>query len=88
MHAPSEPEKTHGSFVKRRIREQKARKDRPAVARTHACAREKFLKQAADLADLLADQDASGAITVLRAGLEEAATQTARIQRGASAGFK
>jgi len=70
MQAPTlEAKKTKGSYVKCRIREQKANKDRPEVARAHACAR-KVLKQAADLADLLVDQDASGAIKVLRSGLE------------------
>jgi hypothetical protein len=59
-------------YVKRKIRERKAKKNRqnrPEVARTGACARARLLKQAADLADLLADRDASGAIKVLRAGL-------------------
>ena len=64
---PSEPERIPG-YVKRKIREQKALKKPTARAPARACARE-VLKQAAELADLLADQDVSGAIKVLRTGL-------------------
>jgi len=55
------------NYVRSKIRE-KAKKH-GAVTRVRACARARLLKQAADLADLLVDQDASGAVKVLRAGL-------------------
>jgi hypothetical protein len=54
------------NYVRSKIR-QKA-KERPADTRARACAK-LVVKQATELADLLADQDASGAIKILRAGL-------------------
>src|SRR4029077_8312146 len=69
MHVPTtEAEKIPG-HGRRKIKERKTSKERADLARAGACARAKSLKKAADIADLLADQDASGAIKVLRAGL-------------------
>jgi hypothetical protein len=56
--------------VKRSENKLRSIKNSPKRKRTacgHACAR--LVKQAAELADLLVDQDSSGAIEVLRAGL-------------------
>ena len=53
------------NYVRSKIRQKV--KERLADTRARACA--KLVKQAAELADLLVDQDSSGAIEVLRAGL-------------------